>query len=197
MGGGLTPARVRARADPADQATAVGEYIDTRASTFDAQIRPPAVTATPVHGSAGAGVRTDSGDGAAEDLGGAVNGGGDNDHPLRTPQARCDAKDKQHEGVLYTIRTLRDAARAHHAKHPVEPYAPGATRHACRRFKAKTSIGLDQWTFKEISELSDEALHELGELLAEARTTTALPAQAMCNLLTLLGKKTAATEPSP
>ena len=67
--------------------------------------------------------------------------------------------------------------------------SPGAIRRGCGAFKTSTAIGVDDWAFKEIHWLPDEALIPLGTLLGQMVRKMLPPVQVMAILITLLGKK--------
>ena len=56
-------------------------------------------------------------------------------------------------------------------------------------FRESTAIGVDWVSFREISQASDDALHDLGAIMHRILFDLAWPTQIHLNLISLLGKK--------
>ena len=97
---------------------------------------------------------------------------------------------EEEERAFQAIRELREEVLHHDGNIKVRgQFTVTNLRKALKEFKARTAIGLDHTTFKEIEQAEDEALLHLCEIMKNVCDSMTWPRQTLINQISLLGKK--------
>ena len=102
-----------------------------------------------------------------------------------------DTANKAIEAIKMLMQKAKEDSKDEHDKRG--DYTAEEVRRAAKKFKKKTAIGVDNWSFVCISCMPSPALTKLGKLLRKSKLSMVCPIQVYLNILASLPKKTGDT----